>query len=104
MIIQGTNRPIILSFQDSMEDIKDIEVCLYGSENAFLKHWDIEDISIEDKKVICPITQYESINFTPGKCHIEVKWMNEYGETCFAKTLNTTIVERYCKSIMEGAD
>lgn len=103
MIIQGTNRPIVFTFEESMEDILDIEICLY-SNNQEIKHWTLGDVDIDDNRIVCPLTQAETVLFPAGKCTIEVKWMNSYGETLFAKNLVNTIVERYDKTIMEGAE
>lgn len=106
MIIQGTNNPLVFTFSDTMDTIADIEISLYietekGSKE--LKHWTLQDIEIDENQIIAPIKQEESIKFPEGKCFIEVKWMNAFGRTEFAKVLSNTITKRVDKTIMEGA-
>ena len=102
MIIQGTNNPIIFTFSESMNTIADIEISLYTTEKE-LKHWTIGEVEIEEKQVIAPLKQEETIEFPEGRCFIEVKWMDAFGRTNFAKQISNTIVNRFEKTIMEGA-
>jgi hypothetical protein len=101
MIIQGTNVPLEFSFASSMEQIQDIEIHLYDKQKQEIKHWSIEDVTIENEKVIVPIEQKESINFPVGDCHFEIKWLDVDGKTNFAKSLCTTIIERIDKTLMQ---
>lgn len=123
MIIQGSNNPIIFTFPDDMSNIKDIEIALFGfnildaetaspsvkcpcptpaEEPIELKHWTKSDIQIEEKVITAPLTQEETTIFPCGKCIIEIKWLDEGGQTNFAKKISSKIVDRYDKTIMEG--
>lgn len=102
MIIQGTNNPIIFNFSASMTTIADIEISLYNEEKE-LKHWTLGDVEIENEKIYAPLTQEETVLFPAGKCYFEVKWMDAFGRTNFAKQIPNTITLRNDKTIMEGA-
>lgn len=108
MIIQGTNNPLIFTFSEPMTTISDIEISLYTEDKETntqkeWKHWTKDDVEIEETKITAPLRQEETIIFPEGKCFIEVKWMNAFGHTEFAKVLTTTISKRIDKTIMEGA-
>lgn len=105
MIIQGTNNPLIFTFSEPMTTISDIEISLYteGKEAKEWKHWTLADVEIDETQIIAPLKQEETITFPEGKCFIEVKWMNAFGRTEFAKVLTNTIVKRVDKTVMEGA-
>ena len=108
MIIQGTNNPLIFTFSEPMTTISDIEISLYTEDKENntqkeLKHWTLDDVEIDKTQVIAPLRQEETVTFPEGKCFIEVKWMNAFGKTEFAKVLTSTIAKRVDKTIMEGA-
>lgn len=101
MIIQGTNAPIIFTFSDPMDEILDIEISLYN-DRVEMKHWSINDVTIEGPTITAPLTQEESIKFPAGKCSLEIKWMDAEGRVNFANNISNTIVSRHDKTIMEG--
>lgn len=103
MIIQGTNNPIIFTFDKPMNTIADIEISLIGSDNKELKHWTLDDVEIDGEHIYAPLKQEETIKFPAGKCSIEVKWMDALGRTNFAKNISNSILKRIDKTIMEGA-
>jgi len=76
MIIQGTNLPIILEWDDINDaPFSDLSVSL-RNEIGELKHWTLDDCVVEDDglHIECPITQDESMNWEEGPCTIEAKW------------------------------
>ena len=108
MIIQGTNNPLIFTFSEPMTTISDIDISLYtenkeNNTHKEWKHWTLDDVEIDGTQIIAPLRQEESVIFPEGKCFIEVKWMNAFGKTEFAKVLTNTITKRVDKTIMEGA-
>jgi hypothetical protein len=81
MIIQGSNVPlrIELDAEDDVKTLADISVALSLLDGTVLKHWNKSDCIIsEDCGVIeCPITQSESMDWTPTVCRIELKWVDD---------------------------
>ena len=82
MIIQGSNEPIYLIFDDVNDLPIDIAISLRNELTEF-KHWGMGDITVEDMTYIAPISQAESLNWPEGPCVVEAKWMDSYGNTIF---------------------
>lgn len=55
---------------------------------------DLLSISGDGLEVYAPLTQEETSNFPIGSCYIEIKWLNDIGETLFASPILETIVSR----------
>jgi hypothetical protein len=99
LIIQGTNKPILIDFGQDMSWLKQIEIGLYVSSNE-LTTWDINSVKIREGIVECPQTQEQTINYRTGNCVILVKWIGQDGYTQFAQKINDIIVEWDNKNIM----
>lgn len=89
MIIQGTNNPIILQF-DNPNDVpgenSDMSVVLSNQYEEF-KRWGKADLDVDETGLIfsAPIDQEESMAWEPGQVQILVKWMDDDGNTMFAR-------------------
>lgn len=82
MIIQGSNLPIIIPFDEDISDIKDLSVSLFGENkrgdaNMLLKHWDIDDIVIEEGSITVPLSESDTLGFIPGVAVLEAKWLSQ---------------------------
>ena len=85
MLVQGSNLPIIITFDDDPNTFQDISVAIYerteSSSNPILL-WNKENVLIDEYDVICPIDQTdlmspklvieEDLNVA-----IEIKWLGE---------------------------
>ena len=104
MIIQGSNQPLLIIFDDDIrENVQDLSVSLYvmGGE---LKHWDMPDLIIDGDTATAKLTQEETASFPAGACHIEIKWLDLDGVTQFNKIISDQIVYRSDKRILEVQD
>ena len=85
MIIQGSNEPIYIIFQD-INDLPegDMSVSL-RNEIEELKHWNKADLSVIDNgyTYIAPITQAESKAWEAGPCVVEVKYVDHWDNIMF---------------------
>ena len=104
MIIQGTNIFLTFIFPSSIALAKDMEVLLYTASGEKLKRWGIKSdtdgsevlsVSGDGLEVYAPLTQEQTANYPIGPCYIEVKWLNEVGETIFASPISENIVNRH---------
>lgn len=98
MIIQGSNEPIIIEFDESIEAIK-MEMSLY-TRNKELKHWSYSDLVISDKTVKAPLKESETMGYPVGDASVELKWKDQEGYNHFADILHTEIVPRRDKTLM----
>lgn len=91
IIIQGTNKPITLTFAKAI-DFADISVKL-SNVNGALKVWKKTDLDIEDNIAQAPLTQQETLAFKEGKAALEVKWLED-GYTEFSEIVPVEILKR----------
>ena len=77
MIIQGSNKPIKITFDEVPADIS---ITLHN-EIQILKHWAMVDLTVSDDDLTytAPITQTESAVWEEGPAEIEVRWMDDTG-------------------------
>lgn len=102
MLIQGTNAPIIIEFDDVITDIIDISVIL-AKDNKVLKKWGKADVRLEGTNCYCPLEQEDTINLPVGSATLEVKWTNDKGEVNFAETALVKIEKRVDSTILVEA-
>lgn len=102
-MIQGSNAPIILTFDEDASCFSDLSVLLsHGGRK--LKHWTMAELQIDGNVVTAPLTQEETMGFLEGECTIEVKWLDSEGGTQFAEVVRDTIVGRRDKTLLEVKD
>ena len=101
MIIQGSNQPIVITFDDDIkENTKDLKVLLYTTSGE-LKSWTMDDLVIAGCSATAALTQEETLSFPVGNCYIEIKWLDSAGITQFNKIVQDRIVFRSDKRLLE---
>ena len=79
MIRQGSNKPIVVTFEVEPEDIS---ITLHN-EISVLKHWSLDDpdltASEDGLTYTASYTQEESFGWEEGPCSIEIRWMDSDG-------------------------
>ena len=80
MIIQGSNSPIVISFDDDVSGVTEWSVALFGEDkrgmpSVLLKHWGTEDIEVDGSTAYAPLTEEETMEFAPGVASLEIKWL-----------------------------
>lgn len=99
-IIQGSNLPVIVEFDSNVSNLVDIHVAIFNTSSETVKHWNKEDIVIDDNLAVCPLTQEETLSFVPGQCTLEVKWMEIDGYVYLSSIIPLTILPRNDKHII----
>lgn len=102
MIIQGTNNPIRIIFED-INDMPSSIVVTLSNEIQVLRKWLTPEMEIdyEGHEITIPITQEESAEWEPGHCRIEVKILDEYNNTVFA-VANDEIIPWSANTVLEN--
>lgn len=104
MIIQGSNVPITLLFDSPLIGAKKVEVTLTTGKRT-LKHWCMEDLSVNGNIIICPLTEEETSQFPEGKVYIESKFLDSANITQFGQAVTDFVANRYDrKYLMENGD
>lgn len=99
MLIQGTNAPIVIEFDDDTSSILDISVALV-KDNEILIKWEKTNITLDGVFAYCPLSQEDTMKLTPNFAVLEVKWTNADGEVHFAEPTLVEIVKRVDSTIL----
>ena len=83
MIIQGTNIPLQITFDEDVSEINELVITLWRRNKVELKRWTKANMEIEEDTVILPITEEESASWPEGYNTLEAKGLDEDGLTIF---------------------
>ena len=96
MIIQGTNKPLTLTFSDDMSGITAFSAALFslaGLNTATeLKSWGMSDVTVAENVITMPQTEEESMEYIAGPCLLLVKWLDADGVTEFARKVYDEVI------------
>ena len=100
MIIQGTNIPIKVTFESSVDSYKNIAATLW-IQGKLAKSWmrDKGEMSVEGTTVTLPVDEDETRKFAKGTAVIEVKGLNIMDEVVFWEEAEIEVVSRRDKNI-----
>lgn len=98
MIIQGTNIPIVITFNSDVSSCKKLVATLWIS-NKLVKKWETEDMTIDRDTVTLPLDEDETRTFMKGNAMLDVKGLNIVDEIIFWEEAQIQIVERRDKEI-----
>lgn len=76
MIIQGSNKPIIVELDTDLTNVKDLSVCLQTTGVArhnIVRRWGLHDVTIIANVISIPVSQAESVRYPEGEAVILVK-------------------------------
>ncbi len=100
-IIQGTNSPIRLEVDDDASDSIDISITLFDSSQNELKHWGINDVTIETNIITCPLTQDDTMGFPlNSNCYLEAKRSASDGTIIPYPRTSVTIEGRFDRYVL----
>lgn len=80
-IIQGSNAPIVLEFDDSVLNVASMSIGIYSVSGTNVKQWGKDDCQISDdgKTVTCNLDQTDTASLDRGSYILSVKLMTEDG-------------------------
>lgn len=107
MIVQGSNTPIVLTFDTNAEKLKDISVALVKNGKVLYQWGKVDDdaeMRFDGKTVYCLLDQTVSIKLPAGLCQVKAKWLDEDGQIEFGKTYYETIIPWEDKTILKERD
>jgi len=95
MIIQSSNKPILVVLNDDISEcVVKANLSRFGT---IIKEWENDDMDFYDangKHIIeLPLTQEETAGFRTGKAIFEIKWLSN-GTTQFSEQVEIEIVQR----------
>lgn len=109
MIIQGSNSPIVIAFDNDVSDVAEWSVALYGEDKRgaptiLLKHWGTGDITVEGSVVYAPLTEDETMEFAPCVASLEMKWLDPDDNIFHSDVVRVRISGRNDKTKMTSVD
>lgn len=98
MLIQGSNNPIVITFDASVADIPQLVATLWrrfaAAGAAPIKVWTQEDMLIDGDTATCPLTEEETAALPSSGVTLEVKGLDEYNNTMFWQSVNVPVLAR----------
>ena len=93
-IIQGSNSPIVLEFEDNMSTASKIE-CSLNNGDTELKHWSIDDVVVEENLISLPLYESETMNFESGTAYLDAKILDVDGVIIFYNSFKLKVVNKF---------
>ena len=98
MIIQGTNVPLTVIFDEDVSSVPVLYITLWRGDEE-LKRWDRSTISVQEDTAVLPLTQEETASFPAGEATLEVKGLTPFGQTVFWEECSVDIYPRRDREI-----
>lgn len=103
MIVQGSNNPLKIKFNASVEDYPILVVTLWEKQSdeggRLLKTWQKADMTILEDIAYCPLLEEETKEYQCAYVFLEAKGLDENGETIFWDRYRMPVKERFDKVI-----
>lgn len=102
MIVQGSNNPLTIQFDQPIDDIPVLVVTLWSdktSRRAPIKMWTKDTMIISSDTAVCQISESETASFPDGLIVLEAKGLNGDNETVFWDSVNIDIKQRRDKVV-----
>ena len=98
MLIQGTNIPIEITFDENVSSFKKIVATLW-IQNKQVKEWQKSDMTISGDTITLPLDEDETRTFKKGKAILEIKGLTDLNQTVFWEEATIEITSRRDKDI-----
>ena len=99
MIIQGSNNPITLTFDESVADIPTLVATLWAGYGNMIKRWDKTDMGIDGETVTLPLSEEETAALSGGAIMLDVKGVDSDGNIVFWDEAGIRVLPRRDHSI-----
>lgn len=94
VIPQGSNNPLVIEFDEPMT-MPVLSVSLWdNTQTKGIKKWSLDDVTVQDNLVICPLTEEETRNFPSCGVVLEVKAVDDNGYTVFWQHTPVKVAKR----------
>lgn len=100
MIVQGTNVPLAVTFDSDVSEIPTLVATLWLKDGSMVKQWNKADMQIEGETAYLPLTEEETAAIAPGFIALEIKGLDDAGQTIFWEESMVKVVERRDRSIV----
>lgn len=106
MIIQGSNNPLVIQFDQDMSGYDTLVITVWKGISAgtynILKRWNKADLTVSGDTVTCPLTEAETKTFPASSVNVEAKALNDDGDTIFWAEMDVNVMFRRDRIISLG--
>lgn len=99
MLIQGTNSPLVIQFDQDVSTMDKLVISLWSLTGEMIKEWDLDELTIEGDTAICPLTEAETKTYPSTIVTIEAKGIDSDGDMVFWDQMDVKMVKRRDKVI-----
>ena len=105
MIIQGSNSPLVIEFDQDVSGCAQLVVTMWGSSaEEPVKRWNKADMQVDGATVSCPLGEEETAALSVDAVAVEAKGLDENGNTLFWDEMRESVKKRRDRVIsMTGA-
>lgn len=98
IILQGSNSPITITFEDELTGLKNIVASLWKGSKE-LKRWEKQDMAVGGFTAILPLEEDETKAFPKGYITLELKGIDTADQVVFWEDNVLTVIARTDKAI-----
>lgn len=101
MVYQGSNSPIVITFDEVMTGANIHAQLFYAGKP--IKEWWQSDCTIEENVITFPLSEGETLAFPSGNCEFEIKWQSSGSDIInFAEPVDIYVGRRYDKTYISS--
>jgi len=99
-ILQGSNSPIVVTFDRDISELPAIVITLWTNNGDLIKKWETGDLEIHGVSAVCPVTEEETAKFPGNKAlTLEAKGLDEDGYVIFWSEDRVLVGARFDRNI-----
>lgn len=101
MVIQGSNEPLVITFDESVDALHKLLVTLWVDKPSrrLIRQWRETEMQIAQNTVTCPLTEQETAAFPPHQLTAEIKGLDENGTIVIYEAIPIEVIPRHDGSI-----
>lgn len=94
MMIQGSNNPLVIQFDQAVDSLPQLVVSLWSASGESLKTWALPDMMVDGDTAVCPLAESETAAIGGAKVTLEAKGLDGSGNTIFWDSVNVYVKAR----------
>lgn len=96
MIIQGSNEPLVIQFDESVDALDKLLVTLWADKPSrrLIRQWRETEMQIAQDTVTCPLTEQETAALPTGPLTVEIKGLDGSGTVVLYEAISIPVAFR----------
>lgn len=102
MIVQGSNLPLIITLEETVEDMTNLTISMWDARQNLVKEWTQGDVVIDGNVITCPLKETETAAFPRGVLGVEVKCLSGFNTAHWAEAQIEVVARNDKRFILGG--